>query len=202
MALNLTFWRKAFVVFAIAVLVAPLMFTASSSQAAVFVAQPTVETQTFSSSGDIADDSAIWVNPADPTQSLVVAGNKADSGGGMGIFDMAGNMVHYSNIGKIGNVDLRNNIMVGGQPITLVTANRRDNNSLLFYKLDPATRTLVSMNARTITTMANNYGVCFYKSPTALYANVTSESGAFQQWELFESAGKMDANLVRTFSTI
>lgn len=168
--------------------------------AAGLVALPVVETQVFNSAGDIADDSAIWVNPADPTQSLVVADNKADSGGGLGVFDMTGKMVSYKADGKIGNVDLRGSYTLGGQTISIVGANNRSNDTLVFYKIDPATRSLVSINARTISTMSSNYGFCFYQSPTKLYANVLSQSGGFQQWELFESNGKVDAKLVRSFS--
>ena len=47
------------------------------------LALPVAETIGFSGSGDISDDSAIWVDPANAANSVVVADNKAASGGGI-----------------------------------------------------------------------------------------------------------------------
>jgi 3-phytase len=175
-----------------------------TGSAAVEAVQPTTETTVMpNSSGDIADDSAIWINNVNPAQSLVIADNKSDSGGGLAIFDMAGQLVSYKADGKIGNVDLRRNFTLGGQSITIVGANNRTSNSLMFYKLDPATRTLVNINARTITTLSPNYGFCFYRSKISgkLYAQVSQYGGGdFEQWEVFEYAGRIDATKVRSFN--
>ncbi len=184
----------------LAVIVSGAIIWKLAADAATEVVQPVVEAQTFSGSGDIADDMAIWPNPTNPSQSLVIAANKADSGGGIGVFDLAGKMLSYKSIGKMANIDLRTNFMLAGQPITLIGVNRRDNSSLAFYKLNPDTKTVETIHARTIGTMSSNYGMCLYRSATKTYANVMSQSGAFQQFELFESAGKVDAKVVRTFS--
>jgi 3-phytase len=191
------------VVAGVVALVVPGVAWKLSVSTAAEVVRPTIETAVMpNSSGDIADDSAIWVNDANPAQSLVIADNKSDSGGGLAIFDMAGQLVNYKADGKIGNVDLRRNFTLGGQSITIVGANNRTNNALMFYKLDSATRTLVNINARTITSLSPNYGFCFYQSKTSgkLYAQVSQDGGgSFEQWELFESAGKIDATKVRSF---
>ncbi|HEU4667285.1 MAG TPA: phytase, partial [Arthrobacter sp.] len=53
---------------------------------------PVVEAVGFSGSGDISDDSAIWVDQANPANSVVIADNKAASGGGVGVFGMDGKL--------------------------------------------------------------------------------------------------------------
>jgi 3-phytase len=168
-------------------------------------ATPVVETASFpNSSGDIADDSAIWVNDSDPSASLVIADNKSDSGGGVGVFNMSGSLVSFLSVGKIGNVDLRRNFSLGGQNISLVGGNNRSNNTLELWKLDPATGTLTSVAARTISTSTGgeNYGFCMYRNKISgkTYAFVTPiGSGNVQQFELFDNgAGKVDATSVRT----
>ena len=76
---------------------------------------PAVETSSFSGSGDVADDAAIWVDPANPANSVVIADNKASKGGGIGVFGMDGKLVHFRPDGMIGNVDLRTGFPLSGR---------------------------------------------------------------------------------------
>ncbi|HEU4668090.1 MAG TPA: phytase, partial [Arthrobacter sp.] len=156
----------------------------------------------FSGSGDISDDSAIWVDQANPANSVVIADNKAASGGGVGVFGMDGKLIQFRGDGMIGNVDVRPGFSLAGQPVVLVGANNRTNNTLVLYTLDPVTRTLSPIAARSIPTFAPNYGLCLYRSNTngKFYAFVTPNgAGSIQQFELFDNgAGKVDATLVRT----
>lgn len=61
------------------------------------------ETVPVTSSGDSADDPAIWVNPANPSQSLVI-GN--DKGTALEVYNLSGNRVQLISGGH-GNVDVR-----------------------------------------------------------------------------------------------
>ncbi|MDZ4093019.1 MAG: phytase [Arthrobacter sp.] len=161
-----------------------------------------IETVGFTGSGDISDDSAIWVDPAAPANSVVIADNKASSGGGIGVYDMAGQLIQFRADGMIGNVDLRAGFPLSGNSTVLVGANNRTNNTLALWSLDTTTRTLSPSAARNIPTFAPNYGFCMYHSKVSgkFYAFVTPNgSGSIQQFELFDNgAGKVDAALVRT----
>lgn len=169
---------------------------------AVPVVLPVVETVGFSGSGDISDDAAIWVDQANPANSVVIADKKATSGGGIGVFGMDGQLIQFRGDGMIGNVDVRTGFPLAGQSIVLVGANNRTNNTLALYSLNTATRTLSPIEARSIATFAPNYGFCLYHSSVSgkFYAFVTPYvSGSIQQFELFDNgAGKVDATLVRT----
>lgn len=161
-----------------------------------------LETESFSGSGDIADDSAIWVDQNNPANSAVVADKKSSSGGGIGVFGMDGKLIHFRGDGMIGNVDLRTGFSLGGKSVVLVGANNRTNNTLALYTLDTATRTLTPVAARSIATFSPNYGFCLYRSSVSgkFYAFVTPYvSGNIQQFELFDNgAGLVDATLVRS----
>lgn len=165
-------------------------------------ATPALETESFAGSGDISDDSAIWVDPVTPANSLVIADSKSASGGGIGIFDMNGRLVHFRPDGKIGNVDLRPGFPSSGTPMVLVGGNNRSDDTLVFWSLDTAARTLSPVEARTIATEAPNYGFCMYHSRASgkFYAFVTPNGpGSVQQFELADAgAGKVDATLVRS----
>jgi len=162
---------------------------------------PRVENVGFSGSGDISDDAAIWVDRGNPVNSVVVADNKAPAGG-IGIFGMDGRLLQFRADGMIGNVDLREGFPLSGGSVVLVGGNNRMSNSLALWTLDPNTRRLSPVAARSIATIAPNYGFCMYHSRVSgkFYAFVTPNgAGTIQQFELVDNgAGKVDANLVRT----
>jgi 3-phytase len=167
--------------------------------------KPTVETETFASSGDIADDSAIYADPNDPAASVVFADNKADTGGGIGVFDMKGHLLHVWNNGKskIGNVDVRPDFPLGGRSIVLVGANNRSDNKLIFWQWDTSSRTLSAPIGTGTSTVSPNYGFCLYRSAASgkFYAFVTQETdpSTMEQYELSDDGGKVGAKKVRSF---
>lgn len=150
-------------------------------------------------SGDVADDVAIWRNPTQPDQSLVLADNKADDGG-VAVYRLDGSLLHYERTGKIGNIDLRPVGLNGGNAI-LVGANDRSNDTLRFWTLDPAQGTLTSLEARSLSTLARNYGFCLGHdaSYAHTYAFTSAEGGgSMEQYELWLNNGRIDAAKVRT----
>jgi 3-phytase len=163
---------------------------------------PAVETSSFSGSGDIADDAAIWVDPDNPGNSVVIADNKDKEDGGIGVFGMDGKLIHFRPDGMIGNVDLRAGFPLSGRPAVLVGGNNRTDDTLALWTLDPKTRTLTPVGAGTVGTVAPNYGFCMYHSSVSgkFYAFVTpNEAGPVQQFELADNgAGRVAAVLVRT----
>lgn len=165
---------------------------------------PVVETESFPvGSGDVADDSAIWRDPVDPARSVVVADSKSATRGGIGVFDLSGRLLQFLQAGRIGNVDLREDVPLGGSGVVLVGANNRTTGALEFWTLDPVTRTLTPVTARLLPTMPRNYGFCLYRSPVTatLYAFVTQDGGPLlQQYALSDAGGRVDATLVRTLT--
>lgn len=160
-----------------------------------------VESASFLGSGDISDDSAIWVDPDNPANSVVVADNKADDGG-IGVFGMDGKLIDFRPDGKIGNIDLRTGFSLSGVSEVLIAGNNRTRDTLALWSLDTVSRTLKEVHAGSIATVAPNYGACMYHSRASgkFYAFVTpAESGAIQQFELSDNGdGKVQAKLVRS----
>lgn len=156
-----------------------------------------VETEPVPSRGDAADDPAVWVHPADPSQSLVIGTDKL---GGLGLYDLTGAQVEYRKDGRFNNVDLRSGFMLGGQPVSVVVATETTKDSVRAYVVDPGTRHLVEVTARPVDPGIEAHGICLYASRASgkLYAFVTAENGQTVQLELFDNgAGKVDAGLVR-----
>jgi 3-phytase len=174
--------------------VTPAALTAASLETVM----ATVETDPVPNGGDAADDPAIWVNPSDPTQSVIIG---TDKRGGLAVYDLSGKQIQYLPDGQMDNVDLRDGFKLGGQTVAIVTASNRKDNSIAVYKIDPQTRTLENVAARKVKHDLTVYGMCMYRSAKTgkTYYFGTSKSGEVEQWELFESGGKVDAKMVRKF---
>lgn len=159
----------------------------------------TVETPPVDSSGDAADDPAIWVHPVDPALSLVIATDKKS---GLYVYDTDGNLLQTLPDGHMNNVDLRDGFVQGGIARTLVAATDRSDNTIALYLLDPATRRLEPVGEHVPTGFSDPYGLCMYAAPGGehyVFVNETG-SGRFRQWLIEDGAGGITATMVREFS--
>ena len=171
---------------------------AALSAAALETVMATVETDPVPNGGDAADDPAIWVNPNDPAQSVIIG---TDKRGGLAVYELNGKQIQYLPDGQMDNVDLRDGFKLDGQTVAIVTASNRKDNSIAVYKINPQSRTLENVAARKIKHGLTVYGMCMYRSAKTgkIYYFGTSKSGEVEQWELFESNGKVDAKKARNF---
>lgn len=162
------------------------------------IVEPTMETQPVDDFGDAADDPAIWVDPSDPSKSLIIGTNKKR---GLDVYDLSGKRVQSIADGRMNNVDLRDGFTLGGKTVSLVTASNRTDKSLSIYALDATTRKLVNVAARVVPTeLEDPYGLCMYRSAKdgAFYVFINdSADGLHRQWRLTERDGKVDAERVR-----
>ncbi len=180
--------------FALLVLVCP------AARAQTPSATPTDETAPVPSSGDAADDVAIWVHPTQTSSSLVIGTDKTS---GIAIHDLSGNRLQFLADGRLNNVDIRGGFPLSGGDVALVTSGERDQDRLAIYAVDPVLRSLYPVAARDIALGIEVYGCCMYQSPWTgdTYFFCTSEDGLVQQWRLFPAAAgtTVDAELVRSF---
>jgi myo-inositol-hexaphosphate 3-phosphohydrolase len=157
------------------------------------------ETLPVPNGGDAADDPAIWVNPSNPSLSTVIGTNKL---GGLAVYDLYGRQLYYYGGIKPNNVDVRYGFNLGGSLIDLVTASETDSDTILVYRVDPATRALVNVRTQARPTGFGVSGLCMYKSPVSgkFYVFVSDSSGNVKQFELYRSGNAIDYILVRTLS--
>ena len=178
---------------------APLSVPDPTRGRAAIPVMATVETEPVQSSGDAADDPAIWRHPTDGAQSTIIGTDKKR---GLMIYDVNGRVLQEIPDGKMGNVDLRHDFPLGGSPTAIVTASNRSDNSIAIYAIDLSTRRLRNVAARRIGVDLGVYGSCMYRSAVngAYYVFITSKSGAVDQWRLLETTqGTVDAERVRGF---
>ena len=158
----------------------------------------TVETDPTHHPGDSADDTAIWLNPADRSQSTVIGVDKL-SGGGLSVYDLSGHEKFFYPDERLNNVDIRYNVPLGGQRVTLVGATNRDNGRVDFWKVDESDGSLSRVGSMpTSSAILTPRGFAMYHSPVSgkYYAFVT-DRGHTDQYLLDGSSGQMTGTLVR-----
>ena len=158
-------------------------------------ATPLTESTPVQSNGDAADDVAVWINPADPSASLVIG---TDKRGGLESYDLKGRRVQRlaGPAGTFHNVDARPGFELGGRTVTLIgTAGRK----VSFFRINPATRQFDDVTARDIPNAEADVTFCLYESAVSdhLYAFLIEPDGDVTQYELFDQGGRVDARAVR-----
>ena len=192
----------------IAALTGALSLSAGTPQDARAVAAPrfpavvaVVETAPVGSPGDAADDPAIWADPANPANSLIIG---TDKKAGLNLYDMQGRVIQHLPDGKMNNVDLREGFMLGGQPVVLVSASDRTNKAVAIYRLDTEARRLINVaDGVQATGQGDPYGQCMYRSARSgkTYVFINDSNGEKRQWELVDAGnGKVRAVRVRDFA--
>jgi len=192
----------------IAALTGALNLSAGTPQDARAVAAPrfpavvaVAETAPVGSPGDAADDPAIWADPANPANSLIIG---TDKKAGLNLYDMQGRVLQHLPDGKMNNIDLREGFILDGQPVILVTASDRTNKAVAIYRLDTEARRLINVaDGVQATGQGDPYGQCMYRSARSgkTYVFINDSNGEMRQWELIDAGnGKVRAERVRDFA--
>ena len=195
---------------ALVVAAAPFLTSANAAQP-TGDATAAAETPATSASTVQTSDPAIWVNPQDPTKSLILGANNED---GLGVYNLSGAKQTEAGVTapKLGTttltvngVDTRNGVMLSGSPASVATVV--SNGVMQFYVIDPATGQLANRTstATGVTPPAWGQGaissVCMYQSPVShnTYAFVLAADGEMEQLLLDGSSGKFTVSTVRGY---
>lgn len=153
------------------------------------------------------DDPAIWINAADPTQSLVIGTDK-DSDGGIYVFDMKGRIVkEVKNLKRPNNVDIAYGVMWNGSPVDIAVVTERESNQLRVFRLpDMSPVDGGGISVFDGETERQPMGIALYTRPSdhAVFAIVGRKSGPAEgylwQYQLADNGkGALAATLVRKF---
>lgn len=160
--------------------------------------------------GPDPDDAAIWLNPCDPNESVVVTSHKE---GGLRVYDLAGQElqsiepkdIRYNNVDVLYDVELGHH-----KSKDLFVASDRANDTLAIYAIDPDTLKLKDVTSVKMPDSifgvddgeATAYGLdAFTAADGTPYVFVTQAGGdKIAQLKLVEAGGKVSAELVQTLT--
>ena len=165
----------------------------------VVVVAATAETTPERTSCDAADDAAVWVDPVDPSNSLIVGANKRES---LSVFRLDGQRISERQTGGSNNVDIRDGISVRGRDRIIVGATSPRGSRIDLFELDAESGRLRDIAEAPIRTTpeVETSGFCFYRSPRSgyLFAISTDQSGLIEQRRLSDyGGGRLRSRLVR-----
>lgn len=144
---------------------------------------------------DAADDPAIWRNPRQPGQSLIVA---TDKKAGLYVYGLDGRVRDFVAAGRVNNVALTD---LGQRGVIVVASERNDTAQarLLVYRLNPARAKLELLGA--VSGGAGEaYGVCLWRKGKELHAFSVLKHGLTQQVRIDFTGAAITGQPVRTFS--
>lgn len=157
------------------------------------------------------DDPAIWVNPSDPSQSLIIGTDK-DVNGGLYVYDLKGKIIPEKKraLKRPNNVDVAYGLKLGGKSVDFAVASERLTHKLRFYSLPEMEEIdnggIEVFVGETGEDFRDLMGVALYTSPDGKnYAIAGRKSGPTDGtylWQyLLEDDGnaKVKATLVRKF---
>jgi myo-inositol-hexaphosphate 3-phosphohydrolase len=168
---------------------------AAGSAATKAIVTPRGQTEPVARTGDAADDPAIWRNPADPSGARILGTNKKQ---GLLVYNLDGKQLQLLEVGRLNNVDVRQEVTVGGRKLDLAVATQRDDNSVMLFTIDA--QGVVTPAGAFPTGLDNIYGMCLYRpADGGLEAFINDKDGSFLQYRIEGEANAMSGKLLRRF---
>jgi len=101
-------------------------------------------------------------------------------------------------VGRLNNVDVRQDVTLGGRKLDLAVATQRDDNSVMLFTIDA--QGVVTPAGAFPTGLDNIYGMCLYRpSDGGLEAFINDKDGSFLQYRIEGEANAMTGKLLRRF---
>lgn len=158
------------------------------------------------------DDPAIWLNPLNPAQSLILGTDK-DADGALYVFDLQGKIIEEKtvrNLQRPNNVDIECGLVLNGVPTDIAVTTERFTNKLRIFSLpDMKQADNGGIEVFENQTQRAPMGISLYKRPAdgAIYAIVSRKKGPTDGTYLWQylleddGSGNIKATKVREFGT-
>ena len=158
-----------------------------------------------------SDDPAIWINPDDPSRSLILGTDKV---GAIFAFDLDGKIIpekSISGMGRMNNIDVSYNVMLGGVSTDIAVATDRNANLIRAFRLPemtPVDNGGIEAFEGEAPDLRRPMGIALYTRPSdgavfAIVSRKTGPSGAYLWQYLLEDdgTGQIKGTKVREFGT-
>lgn len=173
------------------------------------IIQPAIVTDTLPHD---TDDPAIWINPADASQSLIIGTDK-DLDGGLYVFNLDGKIDRARSVTGLqrpNNVDVEYGLLLGGKSIDIAVATERLSHKLRVYSLPDMQPIdnggLPVFEGETKEGYRDLMGIALYKNSErevfAIVGRKTGPTDSTYLWQYLlkdDGTGKLTAKLVRKF---
>ncbi|MFV8784280.1 phytase [Microbulbifer sp. SA54] len=146
------------------------------------------QTVPVQSGGDAADDPAIWVNPVNPSASLILGTDKKS---GLNVYNLKGALVEQFAVGRLNNVDLRP--IQHGKFVAIAAATNRTDPGVSLFGITGGGE-VEHLGLRNLD-MEDPYGLCVYRKGADLMTWVSDKEGNVQLLQIVPGQGDIDWTL-------
>jgi 3-phytase len=168
-----------------------LPFVAACSDGAPSLSAPavyaSVETEPVGTMDDAADDPAVWINAADPGASLILG---TDKNAGLYVYDLSGAVRQFLEAGELNNIDLRQNVTLGGWSGDIAAASNRTDNSVTLFTIENGA---VAESGAFPSSIEEPYGLCLGAVADGLFVFVPYKTGDVVAYRLEGLGGGAEA---------
>lgn len=155
-----------------------------------------METVPVASGDDAADDPAIWVHPENGAASRILGTDKQS---GLAVYNLDGEILQFLELGRLNNVDLRQQVEVQGELVDIAAATNRTDIGFDLFSINATTGEVSPLGTWPVD-LIEPYGICMYRDASNRpHVFVNGTSGRYQQW-LVESIAPLQVSLLREFS--
>lgn len=159
------------------------------------------------------DDPAIWINPEDPSKSLIIGTDKGgDTGdGGLFVFNLKGKLIDSIRpLRRPNNVDVAYGLMLGGKKVDIAVCTERLSKAIRVFTL-PDLKAVdkggIQVFQNEVDSLRDPMGIALYTNPAdqKIYAIVGRKTGPTDGsylWQYLladDGKGNVKATLVRKF---
>lgn len=158
-----------------------------------------IQTTLVETEGDAADDPAIWYNRSNPKESRIIGSDKKK---GLGFYNLKGELLSFAAVGKINNIDVQYNFILGNDTIDVVGGSNRSNNAISLFKYNPLNSSIDSQELIHISSHSEEiYGFCFYKNikTNELFSLSIGKDGLLEQYKIYSSNGHLYADSIQSY---
>ncbi|WP_234994921.1 phytase [Microbulbifer donghaiensis] len=138
---------------------------------------PRAQTEPVASAGDAADDPAIWINPRNVADSLILGTDKKS---GLNVYDLSGRLLQQFPVGRVNNVDLRS--VEHPRYTALAAASNRTTPGVSLFGITPAGE-VDSLGLREMD-LADPYGLCLFNKGSKTFSWVSDKDGGLHLAEI------------------
>jgi 3-phytase len=191
----------------LAFLLLSVLFAACKSSKLASVAKNAVKPTTVTEAlPHDTDDPAIWINPTDPSKSIIIGTDK-DTDGGLYAFDLNGKILKKSiPLKRPNNVDIAYGLLIDGKEVDVAVTTERESNRIRIFSLpdlEPIDNGGIPVFEGEA--LRDPMGIALYtrasdKKIFAIVGRKSGPSGSYLwQYELSGSGKYATANVVRKF---
>ncbi|MDG2071138.1 MAG: phytase [Pseudomonadales bacterium] len=161
--------------------------------AVLFSVVATGETAESPYQGDSIDDAVLWVNPNNPSDSLILATLKASNQKpvkptGLLVYNLSGEQLQFLPGGTPNNIDIRYEVKIRGISQPLIAASNWWSNHVSFYTVDSQSLEVRRILDEAPTGLSDLRGLCLYKNSLGeIHYFAIGEDGQGEQYLLSEA---------------